>query len=639
MSDSGFIPHIPAPKKVTQAHSPDITRAMMMFIMIVAVFYFGKDVLLPITMALFLAFLLAPLVSLLRKIYLPRVAAVLLAIVIAVTTILGIGGVIGSQLSDLSTNMPEYTATIESKVSMVREFTLGRVTDFANHIGVQPASVGVTMGIQPNNSKTKIPHMPPPSASQPAAAPLELAQRYLSPVLSPIGTLGIVLIVAIFALLQQEDLRDRLIRLAGSNDLHRTTLAIDDAAERLSRYFVTQLGINTVFGVVIGLGLLIIGVPNPVLFGILSALLRFVPYIGSLISALLPLSLAAAVDPGWSLTIYTGCLYLIVEGITGQFIEPMTYGHSTGLSPFSVIVAALFWSWLWGPIGLILSTPLTLCLVVIGRHVKKLEFLDIMLGDRPALTPIESLYQRIFAGDADESLDHAERMLKDVSLTTYYNEVVLKALHLADDDARRGALDPEQILRVKTTVTTIINGLKDYDDKKPQAVPELDSAVKQADDTFQIPNSPQPPHVDTSSNNTVVMCISGRGALDESASAILGQLLAKHGMTAKLLPYEAVSRENIASLDITGVNVVCISCLDITGSPAHLRYMIQRLRELLPKGATILIALASTNYQQEDPATRAHLGANHISCSAGETISLCAAAVRAAGEHLAISAT
>ncbi len=205
--------------------------------------------------------------------------------------------------------------------------------------------------------------------------------------LSPLATLGIVFVVAVFALLQREDLRDRLIRLVGSDDLHRTTLAIDDGRRRLSEYFVTQLCINSAFGLIIGIGLFFIGVPNPVLWGILSALLRFVPYVGSFIAAVLPLGLAAAVEPGWSMVIWTAVLYVVVEGATGQVIEPLVYGHSTGLSPFSVVVAAIFWSWLWGPIGLILSTPLTLCLVVMGRHVKKLEFLDVMLGDRAALTP------------------------------------------------------------------------------------------------------------------------------------------------------------------------------------------------------------------------------------------------------------
>ena len=204
--------------------------------------------------------------------------------------------------------------------------------------------------------------------------------------------------MAVFILLQQEDLRDRLIRLFGSTDLHRTTVAMDDAARRLSRYFLTQLGINAAFGLIIGVGLFIIGIPSPVLWGVLAALLRFVPYVGSLMAGAIPVLLGAAVNPGWSMAIAAAALFLVTEPIMGQIVEPMLYSRSTGLSPVSVVVSAIFWAWLWGPIGLILATPLTLCLVVLGRHIERLEFLDVVLGDRPALTPVENFYQRVLVG-------------------------------------------------------------------------------------------------------------------------------------------------------------------------------------------------------------------------------------------------
>ena len=191
----------------------------------------------------------------------------------------------------------------------------------------------------------------------------------------------IVFIVTIFTLLQREDLRDRFIRLAGSGDLHRTTLAIDDAGQRLSRYFVSQFLVNTSFGLVITLGLWAIGVPSPGVWGALAGVLRFVPYIGALLAAVAPIALAAAIDPGWSMVILVTGLFVIVEPVVAYVVEPLVYGHSTGLSPVAVIVAAVFWTWMWGPIGLILSTPITLCLVVMGRHVKSLEFVDIALGD------------------------------------------------------------------------------------------------------------------------------------------------------------------------------------------------------------------------------------------------------------------
>jgi predicted PurR-regulated permease PerM len=219
--------------------------------------------------------------------------------------------------------------------------------------------------------------------------------------------------------LQQQDLRNRMIRLAGAHDLQRTTAAIDDAGQRLSRLFLTQLALNAGFGLVIGLGLWLIGVPSAPLWGILAMTLRFVPYIGAIISAIFPLLVAAAVGPGWSMVLWTAALFLIVEPIVGHVIEPMVYGQSSGLSPVAVVASATFWTWLWGPIGLVLATPLTVCLVVLGRHVEQLKFLEIMLGDRPALSPTEVTYQRMLAGDPMEAAEQAETFLKEQPLVSY----------------------------------------------------------------------------------------------------------------------------------------------------------------------------------------------------------------------------
>ena len=281
------------------------------------------------------------------------------------------------------------------------------------------------------------------------STPLELLRDVVVPVIAPLATVGIVFIVLIFILLQREDLRDRMIRLFGSSDLHRTTVAMDDAARRLSRYFLLQLGLNACFGLLISVGLWLIGVPSPLLWGIFAALMRFVPYIGAIIAGALPAALAAAVDPGWSMALLTVALFVVAEPVMGNVIEPLVYGQSTGLSPFAVVVSAIFWTWLWGPIGLLLATPLTLCLVVLGRHVDRLEFLDVLLGDRPALTPAENLYQRMLAGDPDEALESAEQLLKERSLTSYYDDVVLGGLRLAANDAspwrpRRSAARPAE---------------------------------------------------------------------------------------------------------------------------------------------------------------------------------------------------
>jgi len=620
------------------AATADASRGMTLFVLIVATLYFGKEVLVPITLAMLLAFVLAPLVGLLRRLRLGRVPSVLLAVLAAVGLVLALGGVIGSQIAQLTTQLPQYTATVEQKVEKVRDATIGRISALTDGIGNRagtqaanaPASAQAPAAAQ---------NAPAPSAPQPAANPIEFAGRYLSPILSPLATFGIVFVVAVFALLQQDDLRDRMIRLLGSTDMHRTTVAIDDGGRRLSRYFLTQLCINTGFGCVVGAGLFFIGVPNPVLWGILSALMRFVPYVGSFIAVLLPFALAAAVDPGWSMPLWTLGLFVVVEGVTGQVIEPLVYGHSTGLSPFSVIVAAIFWSWLWGPIGLILSTPLTLCLVVLGRHVDRLEFLDVLLGDTPPLTPMESFYRRILAGDPDELQDEAERVLKERSLSTYYDEVALKGLQLAANDSQRGTLSHAQLDRVNGTIKTLVNGLADHDDVQPPPKPAHpdDSEVAAAPQRRALPNNATPEGMAPSGTElapawrgqTPVLCIAGRGLLDEAGSAMLVQLLGKHGLGARLVPYEAVSRDQVETLDVEGVAMVCISYLDISGSPAHLRYLLQRLRRRLQNGTPILVGL----WPEEDAAltdktTQSGIGADYFTSSLRDAVDDCLRAAR-----------
>jgi predicted PurR-regulated permease PerM len=630
-------PRAVAPPAAGSSHA---AHAMTLFVMIVATLYFGKEVLMPVTLALLLAFVLAPVVNLLRRVHLGRVPSVLLGVTLGLCVILAIGSVIGSQIAQLTADIPQYATTVETKVSNVRNFTIGRLSELADKIGAKNAQSSSSSDASTASSGHSSPTgAPPPAAQASGSSPFELAERYLSPVLSPFATFGIVFIVAVFALLQKEDLRDRMIRLLGANDLHGTTVAIDDGARRLSRYFLTQLIINTAFGIVVGAGLLIIGLPNPVLWGILSALLRFVPYVGSLISAVLPISLAAAVEPGWSMVLWTVGLYVVVEGLTGQVIEPLVYGNSTGLSPFSVVVAAIFWSWLWGPVGLILSTPLTLCLVVMGRHVKRLEFLDILLGDRPPLTLTETLYQRILAGDADEAQDHAEIILKERSLGTYYDEIVVKAMRLAATDAENGIIDRAQLDKVSRTIQVLMRGLASYQDEHPppKTVP-TDRALHGPD----MPPEPDPRTIAPAGitlppawveKSPVVLCVSGRGPLDETASGILIQLLAKHGFTGRLVTYDEVSRERIEALDTTNVAIVCVSFLDLNGSPAHLRYLIQRLRRRLPQGVEIIVGLwPSDQAAERDDAARTSIDATHLTGSLEGTVNLCVQAAIKAGE-------
>ena len=611
-------------------------------VVVIAGLYLAREVLIPITLAVLLSFVLAPLVALLRRTRLPRVPAVVSAVLLALGVILLLGAVIGSQVAQLASDVPRYASTIEHKVEVVRSYTIGRLTQLTSQLGGQMEYAGAAV---PGTAATSAaapadkPAPTPVEVHQPDPGPLEMAQRVLAPVLSPLATTGIVFIVAVFILMQQEDLRDRLIRLFGSRDLHRTTAAMDDAAARLSRYFLTQLALNAGFGVVVTLGLLVIGVPNPVLWGIIAALMRFVPYIGAFAAALLPLMLAAAVDPGWTMVIATAGFFLLLEGTTGQVIEPLVYGHSTGLSPVSVVISAIFWTWLWGPVGLILSMPLSLCLVVMGRHIERLEFIDVLLGDQPALTPAESLYQRILAGNTDEALDQAEALLRTRSLSSYYDEVVLKGLQLAANDSLRGVLTDDQLQNIQEAVDGVVVDLADHTDADP-APAKTDAAALASRTTAEPPRLPVPPSLDPAAGPLApawagaapVLCVAGGGPLDEAAGAMLAQLLGKHGLHARVVSRDAVSRGAIASLDMTGVAMVCVSYLEASGSLSTLRYLMRRLRSRAP-GAPVLVGL----WQADDAVTsderlRAAVGADHYVISLRDAVEACVAAAYSARE-------
>ncbi|MFD1111129.1 AI-2E family transporter [Pseudoroseomonas ludipueritiae] len=613
----------------------------------VGALYLARDVLIPITLAVLLSFVLAPVVALLRRLSLPRVAAVLMAVMLALGTITLIGSVIGVQIASLARDAPRYQRVIQEKVDNVQGTFLGRINDLSRRFnneaatapeapstasppssGNAPALPGASTGA---NSETR----PVPVEVRPAeSSALDLARTFISPVLGPLETTFIVLIVSIFVLLQQEDLRDRLIRLFGSNDLHRTTEALDDAGRRLSKYFLAQLMVNSCFGVLVAVGLFLIGVPSPIVWGILAALFRFVPYIGAVLAAAFPLLLAAGTEPGWSMVVWTAALFLISEPLIGQVVEPMVYGHSTGLSPVSVIVAAIFWTWLWGPIGLILATPLTLCLVVLGRHVERLEFLDVLLGDRPALTPVQNFYQRVLAGDTDETLAQAETLLQDRSLTAYYDEVALRGLRLAATDLERGVLRPERLERIRMAVSGLVNDLSDVPDQNPPekdqkaagAAPAGTSVSEKAVPHLPVPDVPLPPRterVGSWASDNPVLCLAGRGPLDESASAMLAQLLTKHGLGARVVPHEASSREQVGRLDTAGVAMVCISYLDISGNPAHLRYLLRRLKQRLP-GIPMLVGLWPEGEAVLSDATQAKaVGADYYTASLRDAVTRC----------------
>jgi predicted PurR-regulated permease PerM len=628
---------VPPPRAPSRSAVTVIAAAV-----VITALYFASEILIPMTLAVLLSFVLSPLMEVLRRIWVPRVLAALLAVVIAIGIILALGGLIGTQIAGLAGQVPQYQYTIERKVSAVQELIANQLESRISFITSHLQNLGGLAASRP----AQAPQHPAAAASgapapaqkpvpviitqSPTSSALDLAERVLRPVLHPLATLGIILVVTIFILLQKEDLRDRLIRLFGADDLHRATLAMDDAGRRLTRYFLSQLCVNCGFGLTIGMGLFILGVPGPLLWGILAGLLRFVPYIGVYLAAALPVMLAAAVGYGWSMALWTLLLYVLTDVFISQAVEPTLYGHSTGLSPFSVIVAAIFWAWIWGPIGLILSTPMTVCLVVLGRHVESLEFLEVLLGDRPALTPIENFYQRLLAGDPNEAEEHAERFLADHSLTEYYDEVALKGLRMAAADARRGALSAARLERMRDVVTELVHDLADNPDAEPALRREAEPGGynpfhRRLGRRQEVAGRELSPEW---SEGTPVLCVPGRGTLDEAAAAMLVQLLGKHGIGARIVPYRMASQSEIDTVDQATVAIVCVIRVEITGNPVHLRTLVRRLRNQMPDSRILVGFWAPEDTFLRDRGARAQMGADLYVASLREAEEACVAVAR-----------
>ena len=553
---------------------------------LVTALYFGRELVVPLVLASLLAFVLAPACRLLQRLYLPRVAAVIVVVVLAFGVIGGLATVVARQGAVLAGNLPTYQTTVLGKWQ-----ALGERYGFLQRL-MQDAPVD--------------PQKAPAQARHGSALPfglgelsgLTIARTVAQPLLGPLESLGVVLVFTIFILLSSEDLRDRLVRLVGRNDLHRTILVMNDAAGRLSRYFVFQLGMNAGFGTVIGVALWCVGLPNPLLWGILAAMMRFVPYIGVFVALGPPLLLAVAVEPGWSLALIVLGLFVLSEILMGQVVEPLIYGHSTGLSPLAVIVATAFWALLWGPIGLLIATPLTVCLVVIGRHVEALAFLAILLGDGPPLEASETFYQRALEGQAASLVPGARKRIAQSSLTDYFDEVALPGLALAQGDLARDALAFERLEDIHTQLDAVLERLRV--DARP-----ISHATGPA-----VPAEWRQPGA--------ILCIPGRGQLDDLAAAMAVQALQGAGLAAEVASNLVLGAGD--GRDLSATRLCCLSVLQAGNSVSGIRYFIRRMQKRMP-AATVVVALWHTD--RDSPvlaALRQDGGSEHLVLSVGELV-------------------
>jgi predicted PurR-regulated permease PerM len=571
----------PAQIKLTQPRGATLIN-MGVAALIIAGLYFGREIFVPVALAVLLSFVLAPFVSRLQSFRLPRVAAVLAVVILGFAIIFSLGGLMVTQASRLAEALPGYEQTLRTKIETLRGITGGgtgtlqRASEVLNDLKTELQNTKA--GNPPNTPVLQQPVDSKPipvEVRQPDPGALNTLVAIIAPLLSPLTTTGIVVIFVVFILMQRQDLRNRFVRLAGSDDIQRTTAALDEAGERLSRLFLTQIAFNAAFGVAIGIGLQLIGVPSAPLWGLVAMILRFVPYIGAFISAIFPLILAAAVGSGWEMLLLTVILFVVLELLASQVLEPVIFGHSSGLSPVAIIVAASFWTWLWGPVGLVLATPLTICLVVVGRHVDRLQFLDIMLGDQPALTPSQLVYQRMLAGDPIEAAEQAREYLKAASLEDYYDSVLTGGLGLAAADNRLGHLDAERLDRITATVRELVDDLDGHEDVQVvEAPPSNTSPLATLVDAESDEDETRTPRVWQAPRS--ILCIPGFSKLDEAAAIVLAQLLRRRGYGASAEQYDAMSVAKFFSLDLTGTEFVCI-CYADRPSNAKLHYAVRRL--------------------------------------------------------------
>ncbi|RWP38095.1 MAG: AI-2E family transporter [Mesorhizobium sp.] len=550
----------------------------------VAALYFGREVFLPIAIALLLTFALAPLVSALKRVGIPRLPAVIASVLGAFTVLALFSFIVATQVSELAQNIPLYQSNILTKVRSLKETGVGggviaRLSEAIERVGQEL-----------DRQETS-----PPAADQPRREPvpveiiarerpLQVLQNLIGPLISPLASAGLIIVVVIFMLLEREDLRDRFIRLVGYGDLHRTTEALQEAGKRVGRYLLMQLVVNIVYAIPVTAGLWVLGIPNALLWGLLALALRFVPYIGPIIGALLPLFLALAVAPGWSLVLWTAGLFVAMEMITGNIVEPWLYGSRTGLSPLAIIVAAIFWTWLWGPLGLVLSTPLTVCLVVLGRHVPQFEFLDVLFGNEPVLEPHARLYQRLLAGDPEEATDHAEEMLEEKYLFEFYDKVAIAALLLGEQDRVRGVMGDEQRRRVAASAQMLVANLDDSareeaeeDDDPATVEPATADKYKDKDRDKQAQAEGEDDTELPDGTDITVLCAGGRGELDDAAAAMLAQVLEVQGATVSKASFADMDPTGIRRLDLDAVDTVVVGFLN-RDSVKHARFLVRRLK-------------------------------------------------------------
>ncbi len=524
----------------------------------------------PFAFALTLTFLLSPVVDLLQRLHAGRALSVFTTVLVSIAVAGGIGWIIANQLVEVANQLPLYRENIQAKIQALHHPVTGQVGRAAESVqeiarelagAESPASPPAGQSQKQPNAPSALKAPLAVQVVEPPTSEWTDLRNLVTPIFGPLARTGIVILFSVFMLLQREDLRNRLLRLAGIGQLNLMTQALDDAAKRVSRYLLMQFLVNAGFGALFGLGLYLVGVPYAALWGAVAAILRIVPYVGTLTAATLPIALSLAVFDGWHRPLLVVLLVAGLELVVGNFLEPWLYGVHVGISSLALLVTAVFWTVLWGPAGLILSTPLTVCLVVLGRYVPQLAFLHILLGDEPALSSEAQVYQRLLAMDQLEAQSIVEQFLKGRSLVELYDSVLIPALSLAEQDRHKGAIDGAKEEFLFLSINEMIAEFSEYQEEHVAA----DSAGDAKDSAARI------------------FCLPAHDRADQITASILAQLLEKMGLAAVAFPIDGSSpNEWMALLAVGGSDVLCISALPpYAFAPA--RTLCKQIREHFPQ--------------------------------------------------------
>ena len=527
---------------------------------IIAALYLGRDVFIPLALSILISFALSPIATRLRRLHLGRVPSVLIVVAVALAFVGAFAWLLATQAINLAQSLPQHEMNLRQKIQVLEPGSgtggmFDRTADMLRRMSEELEAAtgqhpqGATGGLEAGQADRR---PIPVEVHEPPASPLASLLDVAGFLAEPLATAGIMMLFVVFVLLQREDLRDRFIRLFGSTDVHRTTQAMTDATERIGRYLLMQLMLNLLYGTAFGIGLYVIGVPNALLWGLIGVVLRFIPFVGAPISMLFPLALAVAVDAGWTMPMLVVLLFVCIEAMLAYVLEPLLFGSTTGLSPAAVVIVTVFWTVLWGPVGLLLATPLTACLVVIGRYVPQLHFLEVAFGNREVLSPPLKVYQRLLADDTEEAAEVAEDFEDKNGLKRLYAEMLMPVLGMIDQDRQRGALDRRRQKQIAEDIVEIAD----------EAIDELPAG-----------------------GGPAIACLPSRMGLDVAGARLAANLLRDAGYAAGV-----ETPGDLARGQAPGRGMVCISQLN--GSTLiHARRMARRLRAQLGAQVPIVIGL------------------------------------------------